>query len=150
MDPYKLPRSVFGSGNKDSDGVIDLSDDAPVALAAPAARSAPPALDPRAAYRLYKSGLLTQPRAGGGAQGRILRPWEYQTEGTAVATMAPRDLLSLAEKRLRAVRAPDPAPVHDLVARTLDGIAWHIDGAVQARVSLLLQGHRLELLRDPP
>eukprot|EP00397_Hematodinium_sp_SG-2012_P007896 GEMP01007947.1.p1 GENE.GEMP01007947.1~~GEMP01007947.1.p1 ORF type:complete len:949 (+),score=152.74 GEMP01007947.1:23-2848(+) len=94
-------------------------------------------LDARRAFRLYSTGLLEQrPEAK-----RRVKPWQYVChEGAAIGTLAPNDLLDLAQKRLIALHSSDPKEVHKLVKETIDGVAYHLEGCFNRRVQILLNG----------
>lgn len=81
-------------------------------------------LDPKQAFRLYHTGLLSQ-RTDHSKRGK-LEAWEYFTESNAKCVMAAGDLLDLAESRVRAIRNNDPAVVHELVAQTLEGVVMKV------------------------
>mmetsp|Transcript_12892 Transcript_12892/g.40505 ORF Transcript_12892/g.40505 Transcript_12892/m.40505 type:complete len:963 (+) Transcript_12892:176-3064(+) len=77
-------------------------------------------LDPKQAFRLYHTGLLSQ-RTDQSKRGK-LEAWEYYTESNSKCVMAAGDLLDLSECRVKAIRNNDPAVVHELVAQTLEGV----------------------------
>lgn len=81
-------------------------------------------LDPKQAFRLYHTGLLSQ-RSDHSKRGK-LEAWEYYTESNAKCLMAPSDLLNLAENRVNSIRMNDPAVVHELVAQTLEGLVYKV------------------------
>lgn len=76
------------------------------------------------AFRLYHTGLLSQ-RSDQSRRGK-LEAWEYYTESNSKCTMAPSDLLNLAESRVNSIRANDPAVVHELVAQTIEGLVYKV------------------------
>jgi len=81
-------------------------------------------LDPKQAFRLYHTGLLSQ-RSDQSKRGK-LEAWEYYSESNSKCVMAAGDLLDLAEGRVRAIRNNDPAVVHELVAQTLEGVTMKV------------------------
>mmetsp|Transcript_11841 Transcript_11841/g.22932 ORF Transcript_11841/g.22932 Transcript_11841/m.22932 type:complete len:887 (+) Transcript_11841:135-2795(+) len=81
-------------------------------------------LDPKQAFRLYHTGLLSQ-RSDQSKRGK-LEAWEYYSESNSKCVMAAGDLLDLAESRVRAIRNNDPAVVHELVAQTLEGVTYKV------------------------
>jgi len=90
-------------------------------------------LDARRAFRLYSTNLLEQ-RPGK----RNLKPWQYKChEGAVIGTLAPNDLLDLAQQRVAALHSSDPKDVHQLVKDTMDGVLYHIEGCYNRRVQLL-------------
>jgi len=92
----------------------DVANSAPPAQSAVSEAAAPAVnicqqLDPKQAFRLYHTGLLTQ----GGEQSKLGR-------------LAAGDLLNLAEERCNAIRRNDPAVIHDLVGQTLEGVVYKV------------------------
>eukprot|EP00927_Polykrikos_kofoidii_P025828 TRINITY_DN2313_c0_g1_i1.p1 TRINITY_DN2313_c0_g1~~TRINITY_DN2313_c0_g1_i1.p1 ORF type:complete len:1622 (+),score=294.01 TRINITY_DN2313_c0_g1_i1:382-4866(+) len=103
-------------------------------------------LDPKQAFRLYHTGLLSQ-RADQSRRGK-LEAWEYYTESNSKCTMAAGDLLNLAESRAKAIRSNDPAVVHELVAQTLEGLVYKVPfGFWNRRVRILSNALNASQLR---
>lgn len=93
-------------------------------------------LDPKVAFRLYHTGLLSQ--SSQQSKRGTLEAWEYYTESNSKCTMAAGDLLDLAESRVKAVRSNDPAVVHELVAQTIEGMVFKVPfGYWHRRVKIL-------------
>lgn len=110
--------------------------DANTAASLPAADAPCQQLDPKVAFRLYHTGLLTQ-RSTESKRGR-LEAWEYYTESNSKCVMAPGDLLDLAESRTHAIRSNDPAVVHELVAQTIEGMIYKVPFGFWNRRSRIL------------
>jgi len=116
-------------------------------------------LDPRAAFRLFHTGLLTENLSNdrslkgghGRTRGKPLRSWEYLTESDLRGVRPAGELLHDGERAIRAVRKSDPASIHALVLERLDGVVYHISGCYNRRVQVLtsaLQGGQLCLERE--
>jgi len=107
-------------------------------------------LDPKQAFRLYHTGLVSQ-RSDQSKRGK-LEAWEYYSESNSKCVMAPGDLLDLAESRVRAIRNNDPAVVHELVAQTLEGVSYKVPfGFWNRRVRVVtnaLNGSQLRIGRE--
>jgi len=107
-------------------------------------------LDPKVAFRLYHTGLLSQ-TTDQSKRGK-LAAWEYFSESNSKCTMPPGDLLDLTESRVNAIRANDPAVVHELVSQTLEGLIYKVPfGFWNRRVRILtvgLQGSQLTIGRE--
>mmetsp|Transcript_43094 Transcript_43094/g.78351 ORF Transcript_43094/g.78351 Transcript_43094/m.78351 type:complete len:1437 (+) Transcript_43094:93-4403(+) len=107
-------------------------------------------LDPKVAFRLYHTGLLSQ-RSDQSRRGK-LEAWEYYTESNSKCVMAAGDLMDLTESRVRAIRSNDPAVVHELVAQTMEGMVYKVPfGFWNRRVRVLsnaLNGSQLRVGRE--
>lgn len=103
-------------------------------------------LDPKQAFRLYHTGLLSQ-RSDQSKRGK-LEAWEYYTESNSKCVMAPSDLCDLADNRVVSIRSNDPAVVHELVAQTLEGLVYKVPfGFWNRRTRILFQALNASQLR---
>lgn len=103
---------------------VDKSDKKDDEMVPPSAPQICQQLDPKQAFRLYHTGLLSQ-RSDQSKRGK-LEAWEYYSESNSKCLMAAGDLLDLAESRVKAIRNNDPAVVHELVAQTLEGVTMKV------------------------
>lgn len=141
-----VPKSEDGEVRQCATEKFKPPSQATVEAPAPAAQR----LDPKQAFRLYHTGLISQ-RTDQSKRGK-LEAWEYYTESNSKCVMAAGDLLQLAEGRVGSIRRDDPAVVHELVSQTLEGVVYKIPfGYWNRRVRIMttaISGSQLRVGRE--